>query len=389
MGRAQAITGHFPVNSLATSRTRKAVVMGDEMHGGLAASSAPMVSIIIPIYGVEEYIERAVRSLLAQTLTDFELFLVDDGSKDRSGEICDQLAAEDARITVFHRPNGGAPVARNYAMEQARGTYYYFMDGDDWAEPTMLADMVALAERTQAQLVITGFYIDQYYSETDYVTEIKSQPSAVYDRDDFRANAWKLFENNLLNTPWNKLFLRSFVEQYGLRYPNQFWDDTPFCLSVVRKVSRVAVSSTPYYHFLRKRAESLTSKYRPTAYQMNEQQHAAMIDAYTDWGLIDDPVQQSFLARRYIDRFFVSLENVVSPENSASKREKIAQINEMLANPLLLESLPIANYPSPHMKVMLAPLRAGSAPQVYAMMTAIGQVKRKNVRVFGWLKAHR
>ncbi|MGL4830977.1 MAG: glycosyltransferase family 2 protein [Propionibacteriaceae bacterium] len=353
------------------------------------SSNTPLVSIIIPIYGVEDYIERAVQSLLAQTLTDFELLLVDDGSKDRSGEICDELAAADPRITVFHNPNGGAPIARNFAMDHARGTYYYFMDGDDWAEPTMLADMVELAQRTQAELVVCGFYIEQYYSDTEFVTEIKSQPSAVYEQQEFREQAWKLFENNLLNTPWNKLFLRSFVEEHGLRYPDHFWDDTPFSLSVVRRVHKVAVSSTPYYHFLRKRSESLTSKYRPTAYEMNEQQQTQMIEVYREWGLLDDPTNASFLARRYIDRFFVSLENVVSPENTATRAEKIATIHDMLQNPRLRAALPIAKYPSPHMRVMLAPLRAASGSAVYAMMTSVAAIKRRNVRVFGWLKAHR
>lgn len=348
----------------------------------------PLVSVIFPVYGVEDYVEGAVRSVLAQTYDNYEIFLVDDGSKDRSGEVCDRLAEEDSRITVFHTPNGGAPAARNHAMEHANGKYYYFMDSDDWTEPTMLEDMVALAERTQAQLVITGFYIDQYYSDTEYVTEIKTQPSAVYDQTEFRANAWKLFENNMINTPWNKLFLRSYIDGIGLRWPDIFWDDVAFCTDAIRDMDKVAVSSTPYYHFLRKRSESETAKYREGVYERNEAMHDQIADLYDHWGQ-HDADSETMIARRYIDRFFVSLENVANPKNTASRQEKIATIKMMMDKPTFRHMLAKAKYPSLHMKMMQAPLFLRSPLLTYVMGDAIGSIKRKNIRVFGWLKAHR
>ena len=125
--------------------------------------SSPKVSIIAPVYGVEKYIPRAVDSILAQTYTEWELFLVDDGSKDNSGAVCDEYALKDSRINVIHKENGGAPSARNVAIDKATGKYMFFMDPDDWAEPKMLEDLVATAERDDAQLVVAGFYIDTYY----------------------------------------------------------------------------------------------------------------------------------------------------------------------------------------------------------------------------------
>ena len=104
------------------------------------------VSVIMPVYGVEDYVGAAIESIQNQTFTDWEMFAVDDGTKDRSGEICDDYAAKDSRIHVIHKENGGAPSARNVAIDQANGKYFYFMDSDDIAEPTMLADMVAAAE---------------------------------------------------------------------------------------------------------------------------------------------------------------------------------------------------------------------------------------------------
>ena len=128
------------------------------------------ISVIMPVYNVEAYVAKAIESMLAQTLTDFEFLIVDDGTKDKSGIICDEYAKKDSRIHVIHKENGGAPSARNTAIDIAKGKYMYFMDSDDWAEPTMLEDMYALAEKNAAQLVVCGFYIDTYYG-TQHLSE--------------------------------------------------------------------------------------------------------------------------------------------------------------------------------------------------------------------------
>ena len=99
------------------------------------------ISIIMPVYNVEQYVGKAIESILGQTFTDYELLLVDDGTKDRSGEICDEYAGRDERIRVIHKENGGAPSARNTAIDLAKGRYVYCMDSDDWAEAHMLSDI--------------------------------------------------------------------------------------------------------------------------------------------------------------------------------------------------------------------------------------------------------
>ena len=145
------------------------------------------ISVIMPVYRVEDYVGRAIESMQKQTLQEFEFLIVDDGSPDRSGEICDAYAREDERIRVFHRENQGAPTARNTAMEMARGKYLYFLDSDDWAEPQMLEEMYELAEKHQAELVVAGFYIDTYYGENEYRTDHFVPEDAVYGtKEEFR-----------------------------------------------------------------------------------------------------------------------------------------------------------------------------------------------------------
>ncbi len=347
------------------------------------------VSIIMPVYGVEDFVGKAIESIQAQTLKEFELFAIDDGTKDRSGEICDEYAAKDPRIKVIHKENGGAPSARNTAIPQAKGKYMYFMDSDDWAEPTMLEDMYNLAEENNAQAVVTGYFIDTYYSDNKYTTLELSQPSQVFaSQQEFRENAYRLFDTNLLYTPWNKLFLSSYIHENNILFPNTFWDDFPFNLSIVKGVERVVVSSNKYYHFMRARAESETAKYRPEMYEKREEEHEWMTNLYKDWG-IDDENSREFLARRYIERFIGCVENITNPGCTLSPKEKKAEIKNMLKNPNVSQSLKKAKANSLHMKIMLIPYKMNSVSLVYLESKIITFVKRHSTKLFTKLKAER
>lgn len=347
------------------------------------------VSIIMPVYGVEKFIGKAIESIQNQTLTEWELFAVDDGTKDRSGEICDEYAANDSRIKVIHKENGGAPTARNVAIPHAKGKYMYFMDSDDWAEPTMLEDMYNLAEANNAQYVVTGYFIDTYYNDTDYVTQDVYQPSQVFEtQQEFRENAYRLFDSNLLYTPWNKLFLASYINDNGILFPNTFWDDFPFNLSVIKDIEKVVVSSEKYYHFMRARAESETAKYRPEMYDKREEEHEWLVNLYKEWG-IDDENSREFLARRYIERFIGCVENITNPSCTLSYKEKRAEIKRMLKNPKVKESLANAKPRSSYMKIMLIPYRMNSVSLIYLESKTVTFVKRRFIKLFAKLKAGR
>lgn len=347
------------------------------------------VSVIMPVYGVEKFVGKAIESILSQTLKEFEFLIVDDGTKDRSGIICDEYAQKDSRITVIHKENGGAPSARNAAIPLAKGKYMYFMDSDDWAEPDMLEDMYNLAEKNNAQYVVTGYYIDTYYTDTEFVSQEQFQPDEVFaSQEDFRKNAYRLFDQNLLYTPWNKLYLSSYILENGLRFPNLFWDDFPFNLSVIKDVERVVVSQNKYYHFMRARAESETAKYRPDMYEKREEENEWLQGLYKYWG-IDDENSKEFLARRYIERFIGCVENITNPDCTLKGKEKRAIIKEMLKNPNVKNSLNGTKPNSLYMKVMLIPYRLNSPSLIYIESKVITYIKRNYVKTFAKLKATR
>ena len=345
----------------------------------------------MPAYNVDRFVRRAVESLQNQTLSDFELLVVDDGSKDRTGQILDKMAERDIRITVFHNENGGAPAARNYALDRAHGTYVYFMDADDWLEPRMLEDMVAYAEDNNLELVITGFYIDTYYGDNgEHTSEVKTRPDAIYPtQQEFRTAAWQLFDQNLLYTPWNKLYVRERIDRLGIRFRPTFMDDFPFVLDYIRDVERVGMIEQPYYHFIRARAESETARWRPDLYEKREEEHDWMLDLYQHWGLDGDTACMEMIQRRYIERLIGCIENVCNPACKLTKKEKLAQIETMISSDRAQLAVATAHPRSRMMKVMLVPIKSKNARLAYREGVLISHVKRHNVKMFATLKANR
>lgn len=356
---------------------------------GILSDSPPAISIIIPVYNVKQWLARAVESLQAQTFSDFELLLVDDGSTDGSGALCDQIAAHDTRIRVIHQKNSGAAAARNRAIEQAQGNYLYFMDGDDWCDAVMLADMYQVAESNDLDLLVTGFYIETYYDTDKFYQEKRNAPDRIFaTQEEFRNAAYELFDAQLLYAPWNKLYRRAYLIEKSIRFPETFWDDLPFNLDVMRDVERVGCLDGHYYHFLRARAESENTRYRPDMYEKREEEHRWLQDLYATWG-IDSPAIQEFLARRYAERLIGCVENVTNKNCALSNKEKRAEIAKMIGSPQAKDALAKTVPTTFMMKVLFIPYRMQNVTLTMWESKFISFVKQHSTNLFARLKANR
>ena len=172
--------------------------------------TTPKISVIVPVYKAEAYLHRCVDSILAQTFQDFEVLLIDDGSPDRSGEMCDEYARKDRRVRVFHKENGGVSSARQCGMDHAQGEYTIHADPDDWVEPMMLEELYKKAKEEDADMVICDFY-EERKNKTIY---IRQQPSSL----DHEIVLCELFQQ-LHGSCWNKLVRRVCYKEFGVRFP--------------------------------------------------------------------------------------------------------------------------------------------------------------------------
>ena len=349
----------------------------------------PLVSIIMPVYRVEAYVARAIESILNQSYVHFEFLIVDDGSPDNSAEICRSYARKDARIQFISQANGGAYSARNLAISLAKGKYLYFMDSDDWAEPHMLQDMVAIAEEKQSEYVIAGYYIDTYYSQNRHLTQKVCGQNAFYaSAENFRSAAPALLDQGLMYAPWNKLFLRDRVHALKLSFPATMMDDFPFNLGYMRDVRRVAVTSECYYHFQRARSESETARYMPSMYEKREEEHGWLEEIFAYWNL-KDADSNEFLARRYCERALGCIENLMRAPRGADRRNRLARTREILNNERLRNLLKIARPRTLMLKIMFIPMKWRAARLCMLECSIISFARSRFTRLFATLKARR
>ena len=212
----------------------------------------PLISVIVPIYKVEEYLAECVNSIRNQTYTHLEILLVDDGSPDRCGQMCDAFAEEDPRIRVIHKANGGLSDARNAGIDVARGEYLGFVDSDDRIMPDMYRSMMALAQKMDVAMVCAGRF-DMY--------DDKLVEGLCPEREE-AVSGEKLSEmiftwDHLDSASWDKLYRADLFE--GIRYPKGYVaEDVPVTYQVALKAGRVGLIPERFYCY-RHRAGSITT----------------------------------------------------------------------------------------------------------------------------------
>lgn len=202
-----------------------------------------LVSIIVPVYKAEKYIHQCIDSLLAQTYKNIEVILVDDGSPDHCGKICDEYAAKDCRVKVIHQQNGGVSVARQTGIDHATGEYSIHADPDDWVELNMIEELVAKAVADNADMVICDFYRE---SKSDRIHVCQNLG------DDLSASAVlrKILSQQLHGSCWNKLVNRSRIEGIGFTPEDLcILEDELYNIRILARKIKVSYLPKALYHY--------------------------------------------------------------------------------------------------------------------------------------------
>lgn len=213
----------------------------------------PLVSIVVPVYKVpEQYLRKCIESLMNQTLQNIEILLVDDGSPDDCGEICDTYAEKDERIKVLHKENGGLSSARNYGCKYATGKWIMFVDGDDWIDPEMCKDMYYTGQENNVQLVMCGMSKDYGKTSVNYKYPLKE--NSIYDKE-----GCKWLQQQLLVFTSNIAVAYAKLIDRNLLMENQIFHDEilrqgaeglEFNLRLFEKLESAIFINKPYYHYI-------------------------------------------------------------------------------------------------------------------------------------------
>lgn len=253
------------------------------------------VSIVVPVYNVEEYLQYSVGSLRQQTYSNIEIILVDDGSTDRSGEICDQYAQKDDRIRVFHVENGGQSRARNIGVQQASSDWIMFLDADDYYNTKAVEYLVALKDQYAVDLVVTSI-VEVRDHQTDLIAgDLPLDDSKKLDR---HAALLHMFYGNSVGThPGGKLYKKEIL----LRHPypeGMIYEDLAIAYEHIAACKEIAVGSQHLYKYYRRAGSTVNSKYSDRL--LNFYKAMEWNRAYVERDYPDDVEMKKAVNARYV-----------------------------------------------------------------------------------------
>lgn len=284
-----------------------------------------LVSVIVPIYNVEKYIDRALVSLEKQTLKEIEIILVDDGSKDNSGKIADEYAAKHENWQCIHQENKGLSGARNTGLEVAKGKYVSFIDPDDYIEPNMIEDMFVKIEAEKSDLVICGHF-EEFTSHTN--TELPCCDEKIIVGDELVSF---IAGGKLPAYACNKMFSNELIKEHKLRFAEGIvvTEDVIFLCSFLRKAQHCSFLSEPLYHYIRN-SNSICASYYEKQYDFYKAGYAAIDELIADKAspektqvlLIENQKRFANMAINMLDRIF----SIGNRECFSKKRKKLYEV---------------------------------------------------------------
>lgn len=210
------------------------------------------ISVIVPVYNAEKYLHRCIDSILSQNFTDFEVLLIDDGSRDSSGEICDEYARKDMRVKVYHNENHGVAFTRQFGIEHVSTDFFAFIDSDDFVDQQYLLLLYSEINSSQSDMTVCAYYeigqkgktlcCNYHYDKTTYIKALLSNKE------------WGVL--------WNKLFKKKIVDNFDISFVKQLniWEDLTFVIEYLLVCSTISFVKEPLYCYDRTIAGSLTRK---------------------------------------------------------------------------------------------------------------------------------
>ncbi|MBR6040479.1 MAG: glycosyltransferase family 2 protein [Clostridia bacterium] len=275
-----------------------------------------MISVIVPVYNVEAYLAQCLDSVLAQTYHDLEILLIDDGSTDRSGSICDAYQAKDERIRVFHTDNHGLSAARNVGLDHASGDYILLLDSDDWIDENTAQILLEYAARYEADVVSCAYYCE--WKNRRDIKEKLDHPIILEGKQIMRAH---IQEPYLGYVPWNKLYDKRLFSD--IRYPaGRKHEDVIITHKLLESAERVVCIPEALFHY-RKRANTISRVYSMDSmvayWEAHDERYKALSKAYPEYQ--DALIEECFRAISRMCRWYASFSKTERARGEAVMQE--------------------------------------------------------------------
>ncbi|WP_205401361.1 glycosyltransferase family 2 protein [Streptococcus lutetiensis] len=301
-----------------------------------------LVSVIVPVYNVEKYIHRCITSIINQSYSELEIILVDDGSSDSSGLICDEYALKDKRIKVIHKKNGGLGYARNSGLDCATGKYVTFIDSDDYVEQDMIEKLYKDLIGVEADTCIGGF--QRVYHNGTFVYE-NPLSGRVFEKEEILIKVLSKMFGQLVNSSslemsvWKVLFSNELIQKYNIRFPSErefISEDIIFDTEYYAKANRVVMSSDVGYYYC-DNEDSLTTKYNPNRFDLQVKLYLELIERVKRLKIYEVSIDRLNATLIAVARYSIKLEQKFSFRNGLIQSKR--NIKEICQNSVLKNAL--------------------------------------------------
>ncbi|MGS4811132.1 glycosyltransferase family 2 protein [Streptococcus sp. Z554] len=298
-------------------------------------------SVIVLVYNVENYLPRCIDSLLAQNYADLEILLIDNGSNDQSGQICENYAAQFSNITVYHIPNKGVGSARNFGLSKAKGEFICFVDADDYLVGNLFSDAESQLD-SQLDLLVFSYYnsIEKNLSEINRPAKILPTEGKK-DKGEFIALFQELWLTDMMYTVWNKIYRKEFLEEHQIVFESyELGEDVRFNLNVYQHVNAVFLVKSGYYVYVSGRVDSAMGQYNPNRmnYQLEELEKIDQL--MSRWGIHDEQFVDQIKSRILMS----NIQNISAQKTPLPlKRQYVEELCENKEMVILAKNTPFIN----------------------------------------------
>lgn len=306
----------------------------------------PFFSVVMPAYGVEKYLEKAVESICGQTFSDWELLIVEDGSPDATGALAEELRKADDRIRVLHHEkNKGLSEARNTGIDQAKGSYIWFMDPDDSVDRDLLEKAREALAANPAKLTIFG-HIEEYYGENDqykYSHAILPEEHCFRTKEEIQQHVIRLEQDTIYGYAWNKIYDLRYIREKGFRYETvRLIEDIVFNIEYCMDIDSMNILAFTPYHYAKRTQGSLTTKFVPDYYPLHRRRISMLYEQQRRWKNDTEEVC-SVLGSLYGRYILSALERNCDRRAEMSRKDRQRFCREIFQDPLFARLIPGAD----------------------------------------------
>ncbi len=302
-------------------------------------------TIVMPAYGVEKYIGRAILSIQKQTFTKWELIVVDDCTKDKSGLIAEEYAKKDSRISVIrHEVNSGVSAARNTGTKAGTGEYIWYMDSDDYVDETLLEHVYNSIASNPAQVVLFG-HVEEYYDKKgnlNYTHSISPEDHEFHNENEFRPYIVELERSTLYGYPWNKFYKLSYIRELKLEFKDmKVNEDIVFNVQYFMDVKTLNTLQITPYHYGKRLESNLTNKFIPDYFELHRYRVEILFEQFSYWEICT-PEICSILGSLYARYILSALERNCDNRSGMNHAQRYRWCSTVFGQGLFNELIPKA-----------------------------------------------